>query len=531
MGSKFCNLNIFGADLATVESLCPGCAVRSISRDWITVSAESLEFGLTQKEAKRLSKALPHPVLSTEYFDDDYVEFALYSGGKRVARHIPAEYEGFLRSPGKSKVWAEQLGLSQEAETALRTVFKETNPEAALRLMECVLNCPLWVDAEFIDSVSQPMQEYLSEYLERKKAEKNIKNQTKLVLLNEVEGDFGYHITCPAVKNEHTDAMKSFWDIRDGTLRKLFEKRIPKKPLGYRAAARGENMLLLTFGEISEGMLREIAYVFSDEGEVLETICADETLLLRGTFLDRERVFLEGSCWNLRTHKKEWDMRVGQTCYGIRPPCRLNSGRLAVVYDIKGSPLDSYLVSFEPDGSGKNVLALPTYKHWDYPIAFQNEFLLACGSTLSGYDSALKEIWSVDLGEDVGQSGTPLLDDETNTLYMSTYRRITAFDLENRQIKVIRNTTDGEDCFLYDVLPGVGPVMLTGNSSIQVWNSELTPISRHRVKGMLGCVVHQDRKVYILTNASEERELKVTDSGWDHVVTKPGCLRLYELKA
>ena len=223
MSSKFCNLNIYDADLSAIESLCPDYAVRSISQGWITLASDNLEWGTTQKEAKRLSKLLPHNVLSTEYFDDEYVVFTLYCNGKRVARHVPAEYEGFARSPGKSKVWAEQLGLSGEAEKILRVVFKETNPKACLFLIECVLNCSLWIDAESIDSASAPTQEYLTEYIERKKAEKRIKNQTRLVLLEEVEGAFSWPITYPIVKVDYVNYLKSFLGIRDGKLRKLLE--------------------------------------------------------------------------------------------------------------------------------------------------------------------------------------------------------------------------------------------------------------------------------------------------------------------
>jgi len=200
-----------------------------------------------------------------------------------------------------------------------------------------------------------------------------------------------------------------------------------------------------------------------------------------------------------------------------------------MVYDVKENPLDGYLVSLESDGSGRNILALPGYRHWPYPIAWQDRVLMACGSTLTCYDPSLNEIWSVDLGEDVGQLDSPLLDDKANMLYMSTYRYITAFDLGKRKINAMRNV-DGEDCLLYGILPGVGPVMMTGDSSLQVWNSELTPISRHRIKGIIGDIVHQDGKVYILTNTSEESELKRSDKGWEHIVTKSGCLRLYELK-
>lgn len=495
MGIKFGNLNIHGADLAAIESLCPNYLVRSISQNWITVAGENLEWGATQKEAKRLSKALPHHVLSTEYFDDDYVEFTVYYNGKRVARHVPAEYESFARSPGKSKVWAEHLGLSQEAEKELQVVFKESNPETSLRLMECVLNCPLRLDADSINSALSPAQEYLTEYLERKNAEKKIKNQTKLVLLDEVTGDFGWSITYPAVRKEHKDTIKSFWDIQYDTLRKLFEKPISGTLRDTFAQSRGENVFLLTFEKTSTEKVEETTYVFSDEGEELEAFDAGNSMLVHGAFLDRDRVFLEGQCWNIRTHEQEWNIGIEQTKYGTCTPCCLKNGRLAIVYDTMGNPLNSYLTSFQPDGSDKIVLELPQFRHWSYPVAYNNDFLLGCGSFLTCYDSFLEKLWSVDLGENVGQLGKPFLDVNAKMLYMSTYRRVTVFDLEKRRIHAIRDISDGEDCYLYDVLPSVGPIMLTGDSSIQVWNSELTPISRHRAKGAIGKIIHQDGKV------------------------------------
>lgn len=195
MGSTFCNLSIYSSDLAAVKELCPDYAVRSISDGRITVAGEGLDWENTKNEARRLSKSLSCHVISVEYFDDDYAEFTVYLDGKRVCRHIPAEYDVFGRHPGNSKVWAEQLGLSQDTEKILKLVFKETNPEAALHLLECILECPLWVDAEFMDSVTAPSQEYLMEYMNRKNSENKIKNQTKLILLDEVEGDFGTILT------------------------------------------------------------------------------------------------------------------------------------------------------------------------------------------------------------------------------------------------------------------------------------------------------------------------------------------------
>lgn len=530
MGSKFCNLNICSGTMEQAAAAAPQYRYHSYTDQWLTVTSDAFEWGSTQKAAKKLSSLLALPVLSTEYFDDDYVEFALYCGGKKVARHIPAEYEGFARSPGKSKVWAEQLGLSQEAEKTLRIIFKETSPEASLRLLECVLGCPLWVDAESANSVAAPTQAYLTEYLERKSAEKKIRNQTKLVLLEELQGDFGWRLTYPMVCREHRGRLKTFWEIREGRFHRLFQAEIPGQADDCRAQARGEGSFLLSFLEFSTEKNDTTTYVFSDQGEVLETFYSGKQMLLKGAFLDQDRVFLEGSCWNIRTHEKEWDLGLGNTYNGVTPPRVLADGRLATVYDRTGHPLDGFISTFRPDGSNVITKKLPSFRHWSYPLVHGTKLYLGCGTHMICYDAQLEEQWSVDLGENVGQLGNPHLDTMSQLIYMSTYQRITAFDIEKRQVTAIREKSDGEDCYLHDLLPSTGPIMLTGDSSIQVWNAELTPISGHRAKGAISQVLHMDGRVYLLTNTAEESECRKTEHGRERVVVKPGCLRLYELK-
>lgn len=193
MGSKFCNLNVYGAELTAVQAYCPGCVVQAFASGWTIAAGECLTWETLPKTARRISKALSVPVLSTAYFDDDYVEFVLYRDGKRAARHIPASYEGYPRRTGKTGDWAQALGLSPEQENTLKTIFKETSPETSLHLLECVLGCPLWADAETIaDAAGEVITEdnsYLEAYLVRKNAKRKIKSQTKLTLLDEKSSD------------------------------------------------------------------------------------------------------------------------------------------------------------------------------------------------------------------------------------------------------------------------------------------------------------------------------------------------------
>ena len=57
MGSKFCNLNVCGGDLAAVAAQCPGLAARAVVPGWITAAGDDeTDWGGLRKLAKRMSR-------------------------------------------------------------------------------------------------------------------------------------------------------------------------------------------------------------------------------------------------------------------------------------------------------------------------------------------------------------------------------------------------------------------------------------------------------------------------------------------
>ena len=334
MGSKFCNLNVYSGGLAAVEAQCPGLAARAVVPGWITAAGDDeTDWGEVRKLAKRLSKE--YTVLYTEYFDDDYVDFSVYREGRRSARHVPAEYEGAPRAAGKPRAWAELFGLSPEMEKALRTVFQETSPERSLRLLECVLGCPLWVDGEFLADAQPPEPDCLRDYLAQKAAERKIKNATKLTLLDEQVGDFDY--TYPQLRWEDGD-RKSIWAVRDGKLRRLFEAELPGR---VSAASEGEGEFLLVLNqaimlpeEDSDGTdyrNHYWAYFLSEDG-------TPGTPWISGKRLRRWAASWIGTgsswtdCYDLRAHRREWSLEEGLTVIDRdRPCCRLAGAGLPLL--------------------------------------------------------------------------------------------------------------------------------------------------------------------------------------------------------
>jgi len=546
MGTSFGHLNIQGAELSVIETLCPDFEVRSILPGWITVASEELEWGTVQKEARRISKAVAHPVLATEYFDDDYAEFSLYVGGKRAARHIPAGYEDIRRLSGKSQIWAEQLGLSQDEEKILQSVFEETDAETSLRLLEIVLHCPLWMKAGWTDQIHSVNPAYLAEYLKRKAAEKKTKsqtkNQTKLVRRDKINGNFSSYSSYPVITYQ-SESELSIWDIRDGALRSLFGCSIQKGMHHACWLSRGENAILVSTLQIDKGdgtkpavldlenCARQVT-VYSENGE---RIASDQENFRcqGGTFLDRDRVLIGGTCWNFRTNKLEWDLGLEGATHKRFAPCCLSNGKMATLCTVRkasGSAVKC-LVSFRRDGTEKCVLELPPMECWPYPVGYQNDILLGYGRVLVCYNSELEEKWRVDLKENFPATAELLVDHQAGVLYIKVNQIIRAFDLEARKVKAVRSISCWDECTLEGVFPGIGPIVVIGNTALQIWDSELTIKSKHKTKETIIRAVHQNGHVYVLTKATEGRAERFADINSDGLWVVRGCVCLYELKA
>jgi hypothetical protein len=150
MGVKFCNLNVYGKSMEQAQEITSKYKYYSVSQDWITVTSDYFQWGDTQEHAKKLSEKLSAAVLSTEYFDDDYVEFAVYENGKILTRHVPTEYEGLMQQQGDAKQFIHVFHLDVSDEETLIKIFEVEDCESSVYLMESILGCPIYgIDSDF----------------------------------------------------------------------------------------------------------------------------------------------------------------------------------------------------------------------------------------------------------------------------------------------------------------------------------------------------------------------------------------------
>ena len=523
MGTKFANLQIYSPDAAAVAALCPQDTVVQSVENWVTVTGAPIEWGTAQAIAKRLSKSLPHPILSTEYFDDDYVEFSVYQNGKCTAKHIPVSYEHFRRKLGKPAQFVEAFSLGAECAEQLKVIFQETDPARSVRLMECVLHCPIWPAPD--TSSTDPA--FLTEYLANKKKKQNIKNASKLVLLDEEPGDF--EGTYPIVRYESPGGdRKSIWEISaEGTLAKAFSADFKGR---ISEACSSDRYFLLTVTEWSPQEPAMRMYTFDHRGDVLnQFLCADNRP--RPIFpLTEELLFSNGRCWDFASHQLKWDLLLGDFPYGIEGVCQLPGQRYAALYDLGWYDQErAHLSIFGEDGSIQHSIALPSTFHWTVPVVHDGQIYVACGiseteSVLCCYDDCLTEQWRLPYPGRYHHAD-PFFDQKTATIYFhAAAGDLCSFDLNGHCIKARRNTLDMEATPL-GVIPGLGLAVMTGGSLFEIWNSELQMISRHRTKGTIQRVIHRNGCHYVLSQRRGDWE--TADNGEKY---HTGSLFLYELK-
>lgn len=509
MGAKFANLQIYGADCSLIGQRLPDCAVRSFTPGWISVVGERIQWGSAHKEARRLSGELPYPVLSTEYFDGDYVEFAVYQNGKLLGKHIPAAYEGFSRRTGKPAVFQEAFSLSKDAQKQLQTVFKETDPELSLLLLSSILGCVLWLDQGAPEDAKLPPAGFLAGYLDRKAQPKKRRNQTKLTLSDELTGDIWDRISLPLVKYEDpTGRNKSIWIVSpEGNFLHCCDTDVPGRsdPSGAHDSARDHHLLTFLHWDKDRDPVYE-TWLFSADG-TRHRVQPQGGLsrLLEGTFLSGGRLFCDGICYDAFTGKVSVDMGIGQTCYGIERPVETREGNCIFTYDMEnGQQLESYLACYDGNGTVQKRIRLPDHRHWAYPILYQDfVYFLYAGqrdqSVLVCFDGALNEVWRETV-PGAAQLQRPFLDQRTGMVYFaSSYDTLAAFSLDARKLVSVLDMSEAGGAYLGGVLPGTGPILIAGASGIEVRSDSFAPLSRHRTKGNIEGIFRLENSTCILT--------------------------------
>ena len=271
--------------------------------------------------------------------------------------------------------------------------------------------------------------------------------------------------------------------------------------------------------------------MLDENGTSIGVIPTENRMPVNAAFLGETDLFYDGICYDCEAQHIKWDLELGVSGYGVEAPITVSENQYVIVYDT-GQPEEEEgrLAVFADNGTLIAMKTLPDLRHWACPAAHEDRIYMACAvdrneSILTCYDNALKEQWSIRY-QGAYHHAEPMLDKRSQMLYFqASYNTILAVDMVTGKITAEKERKSNEYAALLGVLPGIGIVVMTGDTTIEVWDKELIPISRHKTKGEIRKMVSLDGSYYLLTLKDGDWE-KQTDSG---DMRNSGIARLYEI--
>jgi len=204
MGTTLASYHVYGQPPEAVLPLLDKNEIAvSLSEGWTSVLSRPSGCELSDKPAKKLSKALDAPVLSFLYFDDDLMSLTFFHGGKLCAQYRMDEgAEPYLAHVG---AFAETLGWDKSLASRLKRIFGCSDMEDKVAMLEEFFGVALRVDAVFLEDgaeafVRQRGDTLCREYEAKQKKLSKIKNKTRVVLTQEIDAKLSSRKPCIAVR-------------------------------------------------------------------------------------------------------------------------------------------------------------------------------------------------------------------------------------------------------------------------------------------------------------------------------------------
>lgn len=378
MGVNFGVLALKNRRIEELQRLCDDLEAQSWFSDymifcgnkqWNSIYDEYLEWGSIDTYIEYGFSKIETPILSVEY-DENKVRYRLWEQGKCIDS-AEIRSNGRVKKPKKRKIFSEVLQVSMEQ---LDAVFRLSDPENNLMLMEGILQCQLWCcgetaeEGKILDSKCPTETEVEDFFIEEAKGEeeKDDDKNDKRELVMEAQDSF--HMESIKVTDssywcmffEHPivyktiNGMDYFFIIDEhGQLSEIF-----KAPLGLLSGWPIPNPsgsmeffgFFNTRGQFVLYQNGEIRTKFSDihiyKGKPWYLYMADQTSL-----------FMNWSCYSLETGQKQWDFPVPSGCKPDEKMLRrhlwkeLPNGLFLLVYSMKREVI--FLMIMDKDGNVK----------------------------------------------------------------------------------------------------------------------------------------------------------------------------------
>lgn len=499
MGTTFVNLQIREFPVSETEKLLPGCMVRNLSDGWTTVISENFQIGLIGNVARKLSKKIDNAILSIEYYDDDMLMMNIYRNGKVVTSHVTDNGYGYIKKAGNPITFLQELKFCTSEAPYLKEIFNCEDLSIKMQLLQKFFGVALWIDHRMLNEAGEESFQYqrdlhlIEAYKNEIKRLNTIKNQTKIRLLMEFEGALiekvghnkyligkpPYDMYYASYKEEHI-----YTHLPDGILTPLFDAGWLKydKYTSHLGAVNG--LIALFNADFS---------LMNDQGNLitkasfLNPVGYPILLLQDGSFIysnygSHQIISLHGADCT-----KKWELEVGY----LHSSPQLYNDFLYLHYEDRNKEKSEIIkVSLSGEVISRYELIPHGGGHWGKFLFDRMGRMYYCCNVYENSRGTTKLFCLTEDLERLSEieidhtSFEGLIDIKNNKVFLLLFEKeLMVIDIETNEIFSRRKYNESASLIYIDSLGRV--VVLKGGSTVEILDSHLNYISRHRLKGSI----------------------------------------------
>ncbi len=523
MGTTLGNLHIYNTDPEFIKTLINGdYPIMRMSDEWTSVLDVGLET--VDTEAKKLSKSIDAAVFSFMYFDDDLISLKLFREGKKVA-HYETYYE---RAPyvKSCREFLAAAWLEASLEGRLMKIFKCEDLGRKVEMLEELFGVAFYINSEFTKEDREKYRRtrgdaHFLKYEEEQKKINKIKNKTKTVLTQEMDA-----LLWPCFNEEATNsnyflllnAVEEY--PNDGCLAELVEDTLQRILQGVNISS--DNFVMLYYNSeefliVHNLITHRTCIRISNDSKVLGEVTLSEkvfiaTVLDNGDILcirEMEPMHLD-KVMGVICYDKDWVLKwkvdTGFLYPYINP---VQQGANIFFGTYMGKDMKSELYKLSMDG---NVIIKKEFSK----ISIENKM-----ATLGGYifckardfsegsysctymklDESFELIDRIVFPKDISICGDGAYDNKTFRAYFHTLNNsIVSIDLKNMEYTTKKIGFE----FYPHIVDDEGNIYgYIGDSMLGIFDIDLNPISRHRLKGWLVRICQTETGIHAITKTVE----------------------------
>jgi hypothetical protein len=535
MGTTFVNLQVRGRIDLDNDKLLSDCIIKTLSPGWTTIVSENFDVGSIGSVARRLSKKINNAILSIEYFDDSILMMNVFRDGKVITSHITDNGYGYLKKAGNPDKFLSELEFSPDESNYLKAILKCGELSKKVQLLEKFWGVALWIDHRMLIEAGDSSFHYerelhfVEEYMNVIKKVKPIKNQTKVELLMEFEGavirNLGhkkYLIGIPPFNYDDYTYQEEYIYAHqtDGRLKALFDA----KWLKYGNYEYGDIYAVENYTALFDTHFS----LLDNQGQlkVKEVLPADGhpiMILPDGSFVysnygPHTIITLYGTDCS-----KKWELEIGRIngylqlyngCFYLHHEDVLKGKSEIIKVSLSGQVISRFEVMVCGGGNWGRFLFNQAGRMYYCCNIYDKDKRI---TQLFCLTENLELLSTLELDSTSCQG---LIDIINHRLFLLLFEEeIVVIDLKTNEIYARRKYEEMAHLMFIDSLGRV--IVLKGRSTVEILDSELKDISRHRLKGSIYSWYQNDKNNFIL--------LTGTGGAHEEGGAKQMIIRVYEI--